>query len=107
MRRSRRTKMAVTLTAICAVVLLIALWIKRTRDRHQLEEHSITPEALHTLLASKQDVLLYDVRQPLDVLIDAEIIPGAKRLSPKEVLDNPSLIPRDQDTVLYCTCPGD
>ena len=99
--------MAVTLTAICAVVLLIALWIKRTRDRHQLEEHSITPEALHTLLASKQDVLLYDVRQPLDVLIDAEIIPGAKRLSPKEVLDNPSLIPRDQDTVVYCTCPGD
>jgi hypothetical protein len=23
------------------------------------------------------------------------------------VLDNPSLIPRDKDVVVYCTCPGD
>jgi rhodanese-related sulfurtransferase len=99
--------MVLTLASICVVVLLIGLWIKRARDRHQLEQHSITPEGLHTLLASDPDVLLYDVRQPLDVLIDAEIIPGAKRLSPKEVRANPSLIPRDKDTVVYCTCPGD
>jgi rhodanese-related sulfurtransferase len=99
--------MAVTLAAICVVVLLIALWIKRTRDRHQLEEHSITPEALHSLMAANQDVLLFDVRQPLDVFIDAEIIPGAKRISPKEAVKNPSLIPREKDTVVYCTCPGE
>ena len=71
-----------------------------------MELHSITPEALRTLLASTQ-VLLLDVRQPLDLLADSEIIPGATRIPPKEVLQNPSLIPRDKDVVVYCTCPGD
>jgi hypothetical protein len=33
-----------------------------------MEQHSITPEALHVMLASNQEVLLFDVRQPLDLL---------------------------------------
>jgi len=99
--------MAVTLTAVCAVVLLVVLWIKRPKDRQEMEQHSITPEVLHALLASNQDVLLFDVRLPLDLLADSEIIPGAVRLSPKEVRENPSLIPKDKDLVVYCTCPSD
>jgi rhodanese-related sulfurtransferase len=99
--------MAVTLAAVCALVLLVVLWIKRLKDRQEMEQHSITPEVLHALLASNQDVLLFDVRLPLDLLADAEIIPGAVRLSPKEVLENPSLIPNDKDSVVYCTCPSD
>ena len=99
--------MAVTLTGICALVLSVVLWIKRTKDRHEIEQHSITPEGLHTLLASNQDVLVFDIRQPLDFLADSEIIPGAKRLSPKEVIENPSLIPKDKDSIVYCTCPSD
>jgi rhodanese-related sulfurtransferase len=70
-------------------------------------EHSITPEALQTLLASNQDVLLFDVRLPLDLLADSEIIPGAKRLAPEEVMENPALIPKERDSVVYCTCPSD
>jgi rhodanese-related sulfurtransferase len=99
--------MAVTLAAVCALVLLVVLWIKRLKDRQEMQQHSITPEVLHTLLTSNQDVLLFDVRLPLDLLADAEIIPGAVRLSPKEVLENPSLIPNDKDSVVYCTCPSD
>jgi rhodanese-related sulfurtransferase len=101
--------MFLILTAICIVGLcmLITIWIKRTRDRHELEVHSITPEALHTLLTSKQEVLLFDVRLPLDLLADSEIILGATRIPPKELLENPSLIPKEKDTVVYCTCPGD
>ena len=101
--------MFLTLTAICVVVpcLLIVIWMKRTRDRHQMELHSITPEALYALLASKQEVLLFDVRQPLDLLTDSEIIRGATRIAPKELLENPSLIPKDKDSVVYCTCPSD
>jgi rhodanese-related sulfurtransferase len=102
-----RTEMAVTLTAVCALVLLVVLWIKRLKDRQEMEQHSITPEVLHTLLASNRDVLVFDVRLPLDLLADSEIIPGATRLSPKEVLQNPSLIPKDKDSVVYCTCPSD
>jgi rhodanese-related sulfurtransferase len=101
--------MSLTLTAICVAVLclLIAIWIKRTRNRRVIEQHSITPEALHSLLASNQEVLLFDVRQPLDLLADTEIIPGAKRIPPREILENPSLIAKEKDAVAYCTCPGD
>ena len=87
--------------------ILLALWVKRRNERLKLERHSITPDALHELLTSKQGVLLLDVRQPLDLLADSEIIPGTTRIPPKEVLQNPSLIPRDRDAVVYCTCPGD
>lgn len=103
--------MSVALTAVCIAVLCasIAIWIKRRRDRdrHEMEQHSITPDALHTIMASNQELLLFDVRQPLDLLADSQIIPGAKRIPPKEVLDNPSLIPKEKDAVVYCTCPSD
>lgn len=101
--------MAVILTAICVVSLLIALvlWNRRSRARHEIEQYSITPEGLHALFDSNQDVLVFDVRLPLDLLAHSVIIPGAKRLAPKEVLENPSLIPLDRDSVIYCTCPSD
>jgi rhodanese-related sulfurtransferase len=96
-----------TLIAASAFVLVIGYWIKRARDRRELEQHSITPEALHTLLTSDREVLVFDVRLPLDLLVASEIIPGAKRIAPKEVLENPSLIPQEKDAIVYCTCPSD
>ena len=75
--------------------------------RYRLELRSITAEALRSLLVSSREVLLYDVRQPLDLLADSEIIPGATRIPPKELLQNPLLIPKDREVVVYCTCPGD
>jgi rhodanese-related sulfurtransferase len=96
-----------TLIAISLIVLAVAYWIKRARDRRELEQHSITPEALHALLASNREVLVFDVRLPLDLLADSDIIPGAKRIAPKDVQENPSLIPKEKDTIVYCTCPSD
>ena len=95
---------AVGLAALC---LLIVIKIKQARDRDEMEEYSITPEALHDLLLSNREVLLFDVRQPLDLLASSEIIPGAKRIPPKAVLEQPSLIPKEKDSVVYCTCPSD
>jgi rhodanese-related sulfurtransferase len=101
--------MGVTLTVICVVSLLIVLVLRnrRSRARHEMEQYTITPEDLHTLFGSNRDVLLFDLRLPLDLLARSEIIPGAKRLAPREVLENPSLIPKDKDSVIYCTCPSD
>jgi rhodanese-related sulfurtransferase len=99
--------MIVTFIAIVAVLLAIAYWIKRVIDRRELEEHSITPEALRALLAADREVLVFDVRLPLDLLADSDIIPGARRLAPKDVEANPSLIPKEKDTIVYCTCPSD
>jgi hypothetical protein len=90
--------MFLTLTAIGVVALsmLLVARIKRKRDRHELELHSITPEALHLLLTSNQGTLLFDVRQPLDLLGHSAIIPGAKWIPPQELLKNPALIPQEE-----------
>ena len=98
--------MAVTLVAV-AVVLSILVWSRRRRNIRQMQRHSITPDALYALLACNRDVLVLDVREPLDVLVDSEMIPGAKRLAPREVRENPSLVPKEIETVVYCTCPSD
>jgi len=99
--------MIVTLIAIVAVLLAIAYWIKRVIDRRELEQHSITPEALRALLAADREVLVFDVRLPLDLLADSDIIPGATRVAPKDIEANPSLIPQERDVIVYCTCPSD
>jgi rhodanese-related sulfurtransferase len=102
--------MLLTVIAIVAVATLFvpfAFWMKNKRSQREMDQHSITAEQLHAWLASKQQVLLFDVRQPLDLLAYSEIIPGAQRVPPQEVLVNPSLIPREKDAVVYCTCPSD
>ena len=101
--------MLLSLAAICVagLFLLRFFWIKRTNGQRDLEQHSISADELQSLFASHQQVLLFDVRQPLDLLAYPEIIPGAQRVPPQEVLEKPSLIPSEKDTVVYCTCPGD
>src|SRR5689334_1492306 len=99
--------MTIILVAIgIAMACVILLSVKRGRNRNQLEQHSLSAEQLESLMASGQKVYLFDVRQPLDLLAYPELIPGAKRISPEEVLKIPSLLPRDEDIVIYCTCPG-
>jgi len=93
--------------AALALFLAIVLRIKRLKDQREMERHSITAEELHALLASNQEVLLFDVRQPLDLLAYPQIIPKAQRVAPNEVLERPSLIPKEKDAVVYCTCPSD
>ncbi len=98
------TLVAIGIAVVCFAVLI---WVKRSRNQLELHQHSISAEQLHSLTASGRKVFLFDVRLPLDLLAYPEIIPGAQRVPPQEVLDNPSLIPRNEDVVVYCTCPGD
>jgi len=99
------------LIAICAVGLALLVFgifrMRQLRNRRELERYSIEPDELHRLLESKQDVVVLDVRQPLDLLAHSEIIPGAKRVPPKEVLEQTSVIPKEKDAVIYCTCPSE
>jgi rhodanese-related sulfurtransferase len=95
------------IATLLAIVLLTIALAKRRRDRRELEQHSIAPEDLHALMASGKKVSVFDVRQPLDLLGNSVIIPGARWLAPDEVRANPSLLPDDTDLVVYCTCPSD
>ena len=96
------------LIAICAIGLIVLILgiirMKQLRDRRELEKYSIDADELHALLESKKDIVVLDVRQPLDLLAHSEIIPGAVRIPPKEVMEQAELIPRDKDSVVYCTC---
>jgi rhodanese-related sulfurtransferase len=100
-----------TLIAMCiAVVCLMAVvahLLKRAKARREFRRYSIEAEELHALLEAKQDVMVVDVRLPLDLLADSEIIPGAVRIAPKELLAKPEVIPAERDAVVYCTCPSD
>jgi rhodanese-related sulfurtransferase len=97
--------------AIAATALIVGLFIgfgiKAMRDRRDIEKHSITPDALYQLMSAKRDLLLFDVRQPLDLLADSEIIQGARRVPPKEIDTEAVRFPKDLELFVYCTCPND
>jgi len=98
------TFLAIVIAIACAIVVIRA---KRSKNRSELDRHSISAGELQSMMASGQKVLLFDVRQPLDLLAYPELIPGATRIPPQDVLDKPSVLPRNEDIVVYCTCPGD
>ena len=96
------------LVLICVAglaMLAFALYrMRRLWEGHRLQEHSIDADQLHAQMNSKHPLLLFDLRLPLDLLAHSEIIPGSTRISPKELLAHTSLLPKDKDSVVYCTC---
>jgi len=96
--------MNLILLGVMVLCILIPGWIliRRLRAKREVQAKSIEPEALYALLNAKQ-VLLYDVRQPLDFLAHPEIIPGAVRIAPKDIADQTGSFSRDQNSVIYCT----
>ena len=96
-----------TIIAIAIWGLLAVIWFRRIKQRRAWERLSITPEALRDLIVANHDILILDVRQPLDLLADSEIIEGSVRISPQDAETNPSLIPSDKELIVYCTCPSD
>jgi rhodanese-related sulfurtransferase len=99
--------MLIFIVGLCVAVVAAGVLVKRARDRDFLEQHSVTPEELHSQLATHRDVALFDVRLPLDLLANSVVIPGGQRVAPDEVIANPALIPKDRDSIVYCTCPSD
>ena len=94
----------IMLSYSAALCSLVASWFKHGDG---IEQHRITPETLRERMMSGEEIFILDVRQPLDLLAHSEMIPGAKRIPPKELIENPSLIPKEKDAVVYCTCPSD
>ncbi|MBS1823188.1 MAG: rhodanese-like domain-containing protein [Acidobacteria bacterium] len=89
---------------LLAMLVFAVIKARRMKNVRDFEANSVDAETLRGLLNPDPRVLLYDVRQPLDLLAYSEMIPGARRIPPKEVMANPTLIPADKDAVFYCTC---
>ena len=96
----------VVVAALLFVFVIAAVATVRRRAKGDLEANSIEPDELHALL-NKGEVLLFDVRQPLDVLAYPEIIPGAIRIPPKDAAELSASYSRDEEAVLYCTGADD
>ncbi|WP_353064701.1 rhodanese-like domain-containing protein [Tunturibacter psychrotolerans] len=93
---------AIVIVGTVVLVLVMGWIVRRLLAKREVRAKSIEPEALYMLVNSKQ-VLLYDVRQPLDFLAHPEIIPGATRIAPKDIADQTANFSRDQNSVIYCT----
>jgi hypothetical protein len=50
-------------------------------------------EQLSRVLEREPQLSLFDLRQPLEVLADSEMIPGSRRICPHKVMENPWIIP--------------
>jgi rhodanese-related sulfurtransferase len=101
--------LAITIAIAC--VAMASRWFvlrnRRRRREAEFAQHSITPEQLSQALAQRPRLPLFDLREPLDVVTDSEIIPGATMISPYKVLENPWLIPKEKEAIIYCTCSED
>jgi membrane protein DedA with SNARE-associated domain/rhodanese-related sulfurtransferase len=67
----------------------------------------LEPSELKEMLDLGQPVFIVDLRHPLDYLPDPRTIPGALSLTPDKLVEESDRIPRDQEIVLFCTCPSE
>ncbi len=88
----------------CALAAYI-LWkyVQRRRVIGALRVARITPAELKSRIDAGEEVLIVDLRHPLDFEAEPHLIPGALRVAPDEIEERHVEIPRDRDVVLYCT----
>ncbi len=81
------------------------LWkyVQRRRFLRQLRIARLSPEEVKQKLDAGEDLVIVDLRHPVELQADPETIPGALQLSPEQLELRHQEIPRDRDVVLYCT----
>jgi membrane protein DedA with SNARE-associated domain/rhodanese-related sulfurtransferase len=67
----------------------------------------VEPRDLKRMMDAGQNVFIVDLRHPLDYLPDPRTLPGALSLTPDKLVEQSERIPRDQEIVLFCTCPSE
>lgn len=92
--------------AIGLTTYLVYKFVQRKRFLNSLSIERITPEELHSRMDLNEKFLVLDLRNQLDVNMDRYRIPGAFHVLP-EMLGQKGDVPRDQEIVLYCTCPNE
>lgn len=115
----RSSKLFATLTHFAgALVLLMILgtiiyrYVQRRQFLAELRGLRLEPGQLLAMIeeahtGGAEPPFIIDLRHPLDVLTDPEVLPGALRIGPDELRLHRDEIPGDRDIVLYCTCPSE
>jgi membrane protein DedA with SNARE-associated domain/rhodanese-related sulfurtransferase len=82
-------------------------YIQRQRTLRKLQTARITVEELRQRQEVGGEVFIVDLRSPMAVQSDPYRIPGAQHLLMDKVEEWLPIIPRDQEVVLYCSCPNE
>ena len=106
------THFAVALVLLMILGIIIYRYVQRQRFLVELRGLRLEPEQLLAMMeeARSGDLeapFIIDLRHPLDVLTDPEVLPGALRIGPDELKLHRDEIPHDREIVLYCTCPSE
>ncbi len=78
-------------------------YVQRQRFLHRLRLARISPKELMERLTAGDEVMIVDLRHPLDVEAVPYMIPGALRMTVEELENRHQEIPRDREIVLYCS----
>jgi rhodanese-related sulfurtransferase len=94
------------------VGIIVYRYVQRRRFLAELRGLRLEPEELLLMMNEAQrdgvePPFVIDLRHPLDVLTDPEVVPGALRIGPDELKLHRDEIPTDREIVLYCTCPSE
>lgn len=79
----------------------------RQKFMRDLRMAKISVDELKQRLDAGEPITVVDVRHPLSLELDPEIIPGAMNFLLEEIEHRHHESPRDRDIVLYCTCPNE
>lgn len=79
----------------------------RQKFLRDLRMAKISVDELKRRLDAGDPITVVDVRHPISLELDPEMIPGALNLLLEEIDHRHHEIPRDREIVLYCTCPNE
>jgi rhodanese-related sulfurtransferase len=100
-----------SLTAGAILILLASYiaykWWERSRFYKMLRMARINVADLYELIQSGAAPLIIDVRSVTARELEPRWIPGALHVPLQDVAHQLKELPRDRDTILYCTCPSE
>ena len=93
---------------VAALALYIAYkYVHRLRLLRELRIARITVDELKQMMDAGCEVMIVDLRKPIDLTADPYTIPGALQMAVEELENRHHEIPRDRDVILYCACPNE
>ena len=100
------------LVVLMVIAVVVYRVVKRRQFVSELRGLRLEPTQLLAMIddakrEGKDPPFIVDLRHPLDLLPDPRVLPGALRIGPDQLKERSTMIPRDRDIVLYCTCPSE
>ena len=90
--------------SLLALALNVGIkYVQRRQFLNALYKSRITPEEVRQMLDSGENIVILDLRHPLDSIADERTLPGAIRVLPAEVTLRADTLPKNQEIILYCT----